>query len=194
MKDRTKNELADAYLKLLSTQPLSCITIQNIVDSAGYSRKTFYYYFSDIYDLTDWVLNREIQNFLKRRSSLKTLHSGMLEIVRFMTEHRKLLTNAYNSYGSAMIAKGLQDALGGYINDAIDLQLAGRACDPVSKQLLVKLYIYGLYGFIIEWINGDMEGDFEKTTGRIMDLCEKVLPVYLDSVLTADHPADAANA
>jgi AcrR family transcriptional regulator len=191
MKDRTKNELADAYLKLLSSQPLSCITIQNIVDNAGYSRKTFYYYFSDIYDLTDWVLNREIQSFLQRRSSIQTLHSGMLELARFMTEHRKLLTNAYNSYGSAMIAKGIQSALSSYITDAIDLQLAGRPCDPESKQLLVKLYIYGLYGFIIEWINGDMEGDFQQTSGRIMDMCEKLLSVYMDTMLTDGESASS---
>ena len=87
-------------------------------------------------------------------------------------------------YAQGMIAKGIQSTLSSYITDAIDLQLAGRPCDPESKQLLVKLYIYGLYGFIIEWINGDMEGDFQQTSGRIMDMCEKLLNVYLDTMLT----------
>ena len=184
MKERTKNELADAYLRLLSTQPLSGITIQNIVDGAGYSRKTFYYYFSDVYDLTDWVLNREVQSFLKRKASTKTLHDGMLDIARFMTEHRRLIINAYNSYGQPMITKSIQSTLNSYITDAVDLQLNGRYCDPVGKHLLVKLYIYGLYGFILEWINGDMEGDFEETTDRVMELCEQMLPVFLDNVLS----------
>ena len=61
MSNMTKRALAFSLKKLLAQSPLDKITVQNIVDDAEVSRKTFYYHFQDIYDLLEWALVDEGQ-------------------------------------------------------------------------------------------------------------------------------------
>ncbi|MBR6784802.1 MAG: TetR family transcriptional regulator, partial [Clostridia bacterium] len=49
----TKKLISSTFVELLSTKPFDRITIKDIVDACGINRNTFYYYYSDIYDLLE---------------------------------------------------------------------------------------------------------------------------------------------
>ena len=53
MSNLTKRQLSVSLQKLLVQNQLDKITIQDLVNEAQVSRKTFYYHFQDIYDLLD---------------------------------------------------------------------------------------------------------------------------------------------
>ena len=63
----TKKALEASLKNLLLQKPLSKITIQDITDDCGISRMTFYYHFSDIYHLVEWVCVEEAQKVLGER-------------------------------------------------------------------------------------------------------------------------------
>lgn len=73
----TKQNFTDAYLTLLRTKDISEITVQEIVDRAGYNRGTFYIHYRSIYDL-HYQLKRtfiadaktQIQTILTRQPTL----------------------------------------------------------------------------------------------------------------------------
>ena len=50
--NRTRTAIADAFIHLLAENTIDKITVRMITDEVGCRRKTFYYYFSDIYDVT----------------------------------------------------------------------------------------------------------------------------------------------
>ena len=54
--NRTRTALADAYMHLLNDYTIDRITVKMITDAVGCSRKTFYYYFTDVYVLTQLSL------------------------------------------------------------------------------------------------------------------------------------------
>jgi AcrR family transcriptional regulator len=43
----TKKAIIDSFVKLLNQRPLNQITVKDIVEDCGVSRKTFYYYYQD---------------------------------------------------------------------------------------------------------------------------------------------------
>ena len=61
MASATKKMLSISLKELLSKNTLDNITINNITDLAGVSRKTFYYHFQDIYDLLEWTLKEDLE-------------------------------------------------------------------------------------------------------------------------------------
>ena len=63
--NRTRAALADAYLRLLNDYTIDRITVKMITDAVGCSRKTFYYYFTDVYVLTQYVFELRVQHFLR---------------------------------------------------------------------------------------------------------------------------------
>ena len=62
--NRTRTAIADAFTRLLAENTIDKITVRMITDEVGCSRKTFYYYFSDIYDVTKYVCEQRINAFL----------------------------------------------------------------------------------------------------------------------------------
>ena len=65
MSNITKRALAASLKKLLERAPLDKITIQDLVDDAEVSRKTFYYHFQDIYDLMEWCIVEDGKRILE---------------------------------------------------------------------------------------------------------------------------------
>ena len=49
-RNRTKLAIADAFIALLGENTIDKITVKMITDAVGCSRKTFYYYFTDVYE------------------------------------------------------------------------------------------------------------------------------------------------
>ncbi len=56
--------MASALRELSLHKSIERITIKEITETAGYSRKSFYYYFQDKYDLIAWYFNYDGQRLL----------------------------------------------------------------------------------------------------------------------------------
>ena len=54
MSQITKRALEQSLKNLSLKKPLNKITINDITEDCGISRRTFYYHFQDIYDLVEW--------------------------------------------------------------------------------------------------------------------------------------------
>ena len=53
--EKTRQTFIDVFCELYSQKPIEKISIKDITSKAGYNRSTFYQYFSDIYELLDFV-------------------------------------------------------------------------------------------------------------------------------------------
>lgn len=55
----TKQLMAQTLKELVKNKPLDKISVQDIVDTCGLNRKTFYYHFKDKQALVCWIFDRE---------------------------------------------------------------------------------------------------------------------------------------
>ena len=77
---RTRQILIDAVKSLLEKRQFDDITVQNILDEAGVSRKTFYRYFSDKYDLVNAYYNDYIMESVISKSKIQNYYEISLDI------------------------------------------------------------------------------------------------------------------
>ena len=61
MQKDTKKLIFDTFIEQLEKKPFDKITVKDIVESCGINRNTFYYYYSDIYDLLEEVFTKELK-------------------------------------------------------------------------------------------------------------------------------------
>lgn len=59
--DRTRNTIIEAFCSMYEEQPIEKIFVKDVIAKAGYNRSTFYQYFTDIYDLLEYVENDVIR-------------------------------------------------------------------------------------------------------------------------------------
>lgn len=70
----TKKMLANTLISLMKKKSLSKISISEIVTVCQINRKTFYYHFTDIYELLEWHLEQEVSSITNSMDPLKTLN------------------------------------------------------------------------------------------------------------------------
>ncbi len=63
---KTKQSLIEVFCELYCQKPIEKITVQEIANKAGYNRSTFYQYFTDVYDLLNFVEN-DILDYIQEK-------------------------------------------------------------------------------------------------------------------------------
>ena len=70
----TKRVLAAALKELVGPHSYEKVSVIDICEACGVSRKTFYYHFKDKYDLTEWIFETEFIATLKRSDGQEVWH------------------------------------------------------------------------------------------------------------------------
>ena len=60
----TKKAIMDCFLNMLKRKNIDRVTVTDICEECGINRNTFYYYFSDIYDVLDSVLIEDLKKIV----------------------------------------------------------------------------------------------------------------------------------
>ena len=98
MANFTKKAITDSFLKLLNEKKFDKITIKDIVSDCGVSRKTFYYYFEDIYDLLGKYLADLTEESVKNIDNVESFEAELLKLMDFVMQNKRAVYHIYNSF------------------------------------------------------------------------------------------------
>ncbi|QQZ60434.1 TetR/AcrR family transcriptional regulator [Paenibacillus sonchi] len=108
--EKTKQMFIDVFCELYSQKPIEKISIQELANKSGYNRSTFYQYFSDIYELLDFVENN-LLNYIKEELAKKELSMHTVQNALHCLDKREYLSilNALlGDYGSTRFLERLK--------------------------------------------------------------------------------------
>lgn len=91
--NQTKRMLGISLKKLMNDTPFSRITVGDICENCGMSRKSFYYHFKDKYDLVNWIFYTEYMAALQDRE-FTTIWSYIAFTCEFLFTDRRFYLNA----------------------------------------------------------------------------------------------------
>lgn len=101
----TKKMLAAALKTLLQKKTLSKITVSEIVTMCQINRKTFYYHFSDIYELLQWHLEHEMLEILNGLSTLDDFSEAFNFSLDYLDENTYLANCVNDPVGYDRLAQ-----------------------------------------------------------------------------------------
>lgn len=167
MASATKKMLSISLKELLSKNTLDNITINNITDLAGVSRKTFYYHFQDIYDLLEWTLKEDLEEAMAGNNEDDTWQQALLNVFNYCLDNRDFVMNTNES----LKREALEEYLGKMATPTL-FRIAGtlpvfEQLDPEDVDFIVEFYSYGVVGIIMRWIGDQMDEDPEPIVDRI---------------------------
>lgn len=96
---KTKQALAASLKKLMTQKPLNKITVNEIITDCNVNRKTFYYHFTDIYDLLKWMLEQEAVEVVKSYDLRYDYEAAMRFVIDYIEKNAHILNCAYTSMG-----------------------------------------------------------------------------------------------
>ena len=85
----TKERIVEAYIELESERPVEKITVTALVERSRITRKTFYYYFKDIYDLMEYRMEREMKRVMEETMSQPDPEKALTQLYMYIMENQK---------------------------------------------------------------------------------------------------------
>lgn len=148
--DRTKLLLAEGLKEMAATTPLRKIRVGELCERCGVDRRTFYYHFRDVYDLTAWIFDQAINHYLPLREG-KPTEKGLAKVLgRFRKEE---------TFYRCALAEDAQNALGRhYLSVTTDMYKAlilrdqGKETLSELEEFAVGYHCFGSLGMIRRWI------------------------------------------
>ena len=92
--EKNKVAIAEAMKRLMRETPIEKITTDRILENAGVSRRSFYRYFKDKYDLLEWIYNYDFCRFVDVRPE-KSIWDYYPDILRSLRADPEFYGNAF---------------------------------------------------------------------------------------------------
>ncbi|MCD7920015.1 MAG: TetR/AcrR family transcriptional regulator [Clostridiales bacterium] len=176
---QTKLRFAEALKAQLRQKPLTKITVSELVTACGLNRKTFYYHFTDIYDLLRWMLERETMEAVRQYDLLVEYEEAILYVLDYIEKNEPILQNICHNGGREQLKDFFFANFVGIYRQVIE-QVAERNHLSLSPEFLLlqsHFYAEAVAGLMLEWIEKQI----------VMERKQAVL--YINAILRASIPA-----
>lgn len=149
----TKKKLSASLKKFMEHKKLSKISVSEIVADCKVNRKTFYYHFSDIYDLLKWTLEQETVEVLKNFGLLSNPEEALVFVADYVDSNLHILNCAYDSMGRDEMKRFFFADFKGVILSAIETceEEQGRKISDGLRKYLSEFYTEALAGTLINY-------------------------------------------
>ena len=136
----TKQMLVDALISIADKKPISKITISELVTYCNINRKTFYYHFTDIYDLLEWHLNNEIETAISDLNPITDIDTTITYTVSYIGQHSYLKNSVQDSIARDKISKLLNNVIYAKTHEGIQMMehKIHKTLEPDFKEFLAK--------------------------------------------------------
>lgn len=158
----TKDALAQALKNLAKKKPLSKITIKDITDYCDISRNTFYYHFTDKYDLVNWIFTSETLPVINSFSEPERWWEGFVNLCRYLYSNRDFYLDALQYIGQNSLLEHLMEFYVELLEIHINTLYSRLGYKLASKELniLARMQAHSYVGIILDWVNAGMQDNY----------------------------------
>jgi len=163
----TRQMICDTFIKMLNERPLKEITVKDIVTACEINRNTFYYYFTDIYEIIREIFDLELQKVIDEYNNTLSWEECFLKATSYALENKKAVYHIYYSVQREVLEKYLFDVAGNVMGRYVERMKEGIKASRTDMALITLMYQGALTQIVIYWISNGMKEDPEKMILRI---------------------------
>jgi probable dihydroxyacetone kinase regulator len=166
----TKSALAESLKTAMKSKRFEKISVSEICQNCGMTRKSFYYHFQDKYDLVHWIFTHDFATHIHMNQN-----SGVLdfidELVRYFYSDREFYREILRVQGQ----NGFREIFMSVVKPVMD-QFAYQIFENKALQEMhyyVTFFCEGLLSVITGWLESDCDMDpeqFIQSTHTIMEI------------------------
>lgn len=159
MANFTEQAIKQAFIKLLEKQPLTKISVKNIVEECGINRNSFYYHFQDIPQLVESIVTEQANKLISAYPSFNSLEECFRVAFHFGLKNKKAIMNIYNSVNKDYFVNAALLTCEKTVTNYVNTAFPDMKSDVNDAAAIIKVLKCLLFGLIIDWINSGMPDD-----------------------------------
>ncbi|WP_314639698.1 TetR/AcrR family transcriptional regulator C-terminal domain-containing protein [Stomatobaculum longum] len=171
MSTQTRNSLAVALKKRMETTEFSKIRVSDLLKDCNIVRSTFYYYFSDIYELLEWMLNTELIGLLEKCDELYTWDQGITMLMEYVRDNSKMCLCAFHSIGRGSLEKMFYKNCYVLMERFVNTGFSNVEVASEDKAFIMDFYVRAYVSALAAWLVGGMK----KNPQAMVDMIERTV-------------------
>ncbi|MGL4741389.1 MAG: TetR/AcrR family transcriptional regulator [Sarcina sp.] len=168
----TKELFSNALKEYMKKKPINKITVNELAQSCGFSRRTFYRYFKDIYDLLEWTYQIEIKEKIDGYIDFEHWQEGLLDVFCYFYSNKEISTSIIKYSKRKYLEKFLNTLFKDSIRDVIQKEKHYDILSEDKKEFLINFYTITFTGILIDWIENDMKENPEEIINNIREILD----------------------
>lgn len=153
----TRQAIMYSLLKLLQEKSIDKITVKDICELCEINRNTFYYYYSDIYQVLEELLKFKTEKSLKEDQEYESFYEDFLKRYHLIIEYKKAVYNLYNSKNRDLILKYFQDITEDFVEKYVLKEVKGKNLLPEDIKFIIDFYSSSMIGNTLRWMQKGMQ-------------------------------------
>lgn len=167
MAKQTQKFIMSTFMQLLESESLDKITVRDIVEECEINRNTFYYHYSDIYDLLDDVFRVETEKFMSEDVDENTTFGEKYERAAcFVLKYKKAILHIYDSKKRDVLQNYLETLAFSFISRFVKKEADGYGLPDEDIDYITGFYTHAIVGNTLGWIKRKLPSGQEKFIAR----------------------------
>ena len=176
-----KDYAIPCFEKSHAKKTLSKVTVSELVRDCQVNRNTFYYHFSDIYDLFKWTLDQEAVEVVRNINLIENTEEAMRFVLKYVDTNRHIINSAYDSMGHQEMKRFLYSDFIGIVRHTIDegeknLQVS---VNSDFKDFMTMFYTIALVSILLDWLNLNDTSQEERLIQDALFILRTTIPQLL---------------
>ena len=163
----TKRAIRQSLLKLLQKKEIAKISVKDICDLCEITRNTFYYYYSDIYQVLKELLTTETDNVIMEELEYDNFYEEFLQRYHLILEYRQAVLHLYKSKNRDMVLKYFYDMTENFVNKYVRKEVTGTKLSEEDISFITDFYTNSIIGTTLKWMQGGMQNSQEQLIHRL---------------------------
>lgn len=177
----TKKLFAEALKEIVVQKSFSKVTVSELIRACNVNRKTFYYHFTDVYDLLKWTLEQEAIDVVKKFDLIVDYEEVILFAMDYIEKNDVFLNNIYYSVGRDELKRFFYTDFIEITTSIIkQIETINRVTLPKEFEMfLSSFYTEAIAGTLLEWIVNKEKHDRQQTIDYISVIFRTGLPAAI---------------
>lgn len=164
---KTQEAIYSVFIDLLKEKGFNKLSISDISERADINRGTFYFHFSDKYDLYEKCMDFYVGKLLiscSNETEIKLNPNAFLQIFKYLKDNYDIYRTLLYADGLSIFHKKFHNAIEGQLKKAINKMPEEII---LSQEIASEFIINGFTGVVEWWINNSMPYSPEVMTEKL---------------------------
>ena len=162
-----EQNIQDTFQKMLKERPFSEISVSELAKVCGINRKTFYYYYEDIFALARSYFSNVVSGIIDQYPVTGSQWiEGMKALLEYFKAHKVIAMNMYRSLDYKLFEEVLYNSLVEYSRVYIENKSSGTGLAEEDIQYISQFITIGITGSILQWVKDGMKGEISSVIDR----------------------------
>ena len=184
----TRQAIMLCLLRLLEEKSIDKITVRDICERCEINRNTFYYYFSDIYEVLDALIEYETEQSLKEEDTGASFYEELLQRYHLVLDYKKAISHLYESKDRELVSNYFYTVTENFIRKYVRKEAEGMNVPEEEIKFIIDFYSNSLIGMMLRWIREKMPEKKDHLIRQWSISYQATVKILLQGCLAEQHP------